>query len=106
MIDLIHSHQNQIAEICRHLQIRRLEVFGSAATGVFDPTRSDVDFIAEFSDTGAKPGLLSRYLTLAEQLEKELGHKIDLITPLSIRNPYFRKTVNESRTVVYENRDC
>ena len=106
MIDLIHSHQNQIAEICRRLQIRRLEVFGSAATGAFDPTRSDVDFIAEFADSGVKPGLLSRYLALAEQLEKEIGQKIDLITPPSIRNPYFRKTIDESRTVVYENRDC
>lgn len=105
MIDLIHSHQNQIAEICRRLQIRRLEVFGSAATGAFDPIRSDVDFIAEFADTSAKPGLLSRYLTLAEQLEKVLGHSIDLITPPSIRNPYFRKTIDESREVVYEDRN-
>ena len=104
MIELIRRHRQQIAEICRRHRIRRLEVFGSAATGDFDPASSDIDFIAEFADTDARPGLLSRYLSLAEQLEGILGRKVDLLTPSSIRNIYFRKTVDASRELVYGNR--
>ena len=103
MIELIRNHHKQIAEICRKHHIRRLEVFGSAATGDFDPVCSDIDFIAEFAETDAKPGLLSRYLSLAEQLEATLGRKVDLLTPPCIRNIHFRKTVDASRELVYGN---
>jgi predicted nucleotidyltransferase len=102
MIDLIRIHRDQIAEICRRCHVQRLEVFGSAATGDFDPARSDVDFIAEFEGNDVRPGLLSRYLSLAEQLEGALGHRIDLLTPACIRNRYFRETVDASRELVYE----
>jgi uncharacterized protein len=34
--------------LCRRFHVRRLDVFGSAARGDFDPEHSDVDFIVEF----------------------------------------------------------
>ncbi len=101
MINLIREYQLQIAGICQSLKIQRLEVFGSAATGCFDPSRSDIDFIVEFNQPDAPPGLLSRYLLLAEQLEGLLGKKVDIITPNSIRNPYFRESIESSRQSVY-----
>ena len=101
MIDLINSHQEQIATVCRQLGIHRLDVFGSAATGQFDVQSSDVDFIAEFDDTSPSGGLLERYLELATQLESLLGTAVDIITPRSLRNPYFIKSVNASRETVY-----
>jgi predicted nucleotidyltransferase len=81
-----------------------LEVFGSAATGSFDPARSDVDFIVDFDDEAAPPGLLLRYLALAERLEQVVGCRVDLMTNQSIRNPYFRQTVDDSREMIYEDR--
>ena len=39
MIELIGQHREQIAEICRRHQVRRLELFGSAARGDFDRTQ-------------------------------------------------------------------
>ena len=101
MIDLIRKNQTEIENICRKLKIRRLEVFGSAASGGFKPLESDIDLIVEFEDPDAPPGLLSRYLELAEKLESVLGKKVDIITPQSIRNPYFRKSIDESREDVY-----
>ncbi len=101
MIDLLREHQKQIEMICRRLQIRRLDVFGTAATGDFDPKESDIDFLVEFEHSESSSGLLSRYLALAEELEQLLGIKIDLITPQSIRNPYFREKVDSCREEVY-----
>jgi len=101
VIDLLQTHQAEISAICGRLQIRRLDVFGSAATGSFDPSRSDVDFIVEFDEPEAEPGLLARYLALAGELEALLGLDVELITPQSIRNPYFRQSIEASREPIY-----
>lgn len=101
MIALIQRHQTQIADVCRQNGIHRLEVFGSAATGQFEKGHSDVDFIAEFDDPSPAGGVLDRYLELASRLEAILGTAVDIITPASIRNPYFRESVDASRETVY-----
>jgi predicted nucleotidyltransferase len=101
MIELIQRHHAEIADICRCQGIRRLDVFGSAATGRFDAKTSDIDFIAEFDDQSPTGGLLDRYLELAARLEALLGMAVDIITPKSIRNPYFRESVNAARETVY-----
>ena len=102
MINLLIAEKSKIVSICRNLRIRRLEVFGSAANGNFDPLHSDLDFIVEFDNSDSKSSLLDSYLSLASQLESLLGRKVDLLTPKSIRNSYFRKKVDESRELIYE----
>ena len=37
-----------IGALCRRYRARRLEVFGSAATGDYRPGTSDLDFLVEF----------------------------------------------------------
>ncbi len=101
MIDRIEKHRRELSDICEELKIRRLEVFGSAANGEFSPGRSDVDFIVEFDETESDPGLLSRYLELCQKLESLLGTEVDIITPQSVRNPYFRRSIDRTRERVY-----
>ena len=48
MNPLIEQHLDAIRALCREYGVARLEVFGSAATGAFDPDRSAVDFIVEY----------------------------------------------------------
>lgn len=58
MHPLIAEHRTAIAEISQRYQIRRLDVFGSAARADdFDPATSDADFLVEFAP-GAGTGLL------------------------------------------------
>jgi len=102
MIDLLQNQREPIADLCRNFNVRRLEVFGSAATGSFEPGKSDIDFIVEFAEEPAQQGLLLRYLALAEQLEQLVGCHVDLVTNRSIRNPYFKKTVDCSREMIYD----
>lgn len=42
---------------------------------------------------------------MAEALEALFGRRVDLVTERSIRNPYFRQTVEASRQRVYDDRD-
>jgi len=100
MIELIDNAKDEIAVLCRQYRIKRLDVFGSAATGEFDPETSDIDFLVDLG--GYELGVSGRFLDFANALEQLLGYAIDLVTEDSIRNPYFRRSVERSREPVYE----
>jgi predicted nucleotidyltransferase len=101
MIELVSDKIEEISGICHKLAVHRLYVFGSAVSGAFDVVKSDVDFVVEFSEH-SKPGILDRYLNLADGLEVVLRRRVDLVTKESIRNPYFLKEVDATKEVVYE----
>ncbi len=102
MIELIEQKKTSIADLCRQHEVRRLDLFGSAARGDFQPDQSDLDFIVQFQRTGYA-GYADAFLNFADALEQLLGRKVDLLTERMIRNPYFRATVEASRQTVYEN---
>jgi predicted nucleotidyltransferase len=49
MISLIEQHRPEVAALCSRFGVQTLDVFGSAADGAFDATRSDIDFLVAFS---------------------------------------------------------
>jgi uncharacterized protein len=100
MIDLIEKHRDELESLCRQYRVRTLELFGSAADGTFDPNHSDLDFLVEFLPL-AGGQLAPDYFGLLHALEDLFGRKIDLVMPRAIRNPYFQRGVNQSRTVIY-----
>lgn len=100
MIDLIQDNQAAIVALCRQYRIQKLEVFGSAATGAFDPATSDVDFVVDLGEY--ERGTADRYLDLIADLEDLLGHRVEMITQPSIRNPYFRQAVDAQKVTIYE----
>ena len=103
MIALIEQNRDALARLCRQFRVERLELFGSAAKGTFQPDSSDVDFLVTFAD--ARPGTYAdRYLGLLLALEQLFQREIDLVTERSIRNPYFRKAVEATRQLVYDGR--
>jgi hypothetical protein len=102
---LIEQHQEAIRALCETYGVRRLDLFGSAATGAFDAATSDLDFVATFADTRS-PGYADRYLGFAEALETLFGRSVDVITERSIRNPNFRQAVEVSRQPIYDERDA
>jgi predicted nucleotidyltransferase len=100
MIDFVTQKRDEIAAHCRRLDVRRLEVFGSAVSGTFDPATSDLDFLVEFS-AHDRPGILGRYLDLAESLETLFNRRVDLVTVPSVRNPRFRAELDATKEPVY-----
>lgn len=100
MISLISDNKDAIAALCRRFGIRKLDLFGSAATGAFESASSDIDFIVDLG--GYEPGVTRRFLQFADALEALLGHTVDLITEEQIQNPYFRYSVDQSREPIHE----
>jgi hypothetical protein len=100
MIPQIEDNRETMACLCRRYRVSRLEVFGSAASGGFDPRLSDVELLVEF-EPGADLGpWLSPYFDLKRELEHLLGRSVDLVMPAAMRNPYFIREVNRTRRLV------
>ena len=100
MLDLIERHRAQLEDVCRHYGVRRLELFGSAASGRFKPDESDLDFLVEF-EPESPLGYADRYFGLLEALQEILGCPVDLVVSSAIRNPYFRDAVDRTRRLLY-----
>lgn len=96
----IARHRAGISAICQRYQIRRLDVFGSAARADdFDSANSDADFLVEFSPD--VPVGLDAFFGVKAELETLLGRSVDLVEPGAIRNPFVLASINRSREPVY-----
>jgi uncharacterized protein len=100
MIADISKHREEVQELCRRFHVRRLDLFGSAASDDFDWARSDLDFLVEFQPlpSGA---YADAFFGLKESLEQLFGRRADLVADAAIRNPYFRATVDRTRALLY-----
>ncbi|MDU0349181.1 nucleotidyltransferase family protein [Actinomyces sp. MRS3W] len=82
---------NSVEDACQRFGVARLRIFGSAVSGSFDPTTSDVDFLVDFEE--GRGSRFDDYFGLQEALEQATGRSVDLVTAESLRNPYFRESV-------------
>src|SRR3954468_9700387 len=100
MIDLVAERRGQIAAAGRRRAVRRLDLFGSAAAGDFDPVASDLDFLVEFLPH-APGGPADAYFGLLDDLRTLFGRPVDLVVDKAVRTPYFRAEADRTRTPVY-----
>lgn len=96
----VATRRPEIEALCRALGVRRLDLFGPAVGGSFDTATSDVDVLVEFN-AEQDFDYFGTYFALKEGLERILDRQVDVITVSSIRNPYFRQRVMETREELY-----
>ena len=101
MISVVEERNAELEQVCLRHHVTRLDLFGSAATGQYHAEQSDLDFVVEFQPlpTGT---YADAYFGLLESLEQLFGRQVDLVVDSAIGNPYFRQSVEETRTPVYE----
>ena len=100
MVQEIEDHRAALEELCRRFRVRRLELFGSAVGEKFDRESSDLDFIVEFD--GLREGeYADAYFGLAEALKDLFRRDVDLVVLAAVKNPYFRESIERSRTLLY-----
>jgi predicted nucleotidyltransferase len=102
MIALVEQNREAIAELCRTYGVYKLDLFGSAATGAFQPEKSDLDFVVNFWDRTGR--YADRFLQLAESLEGLFDREVDLITEASVKSPLFKQLVDSQQETVFEDR--
>ena len=64
----------------------KLQLFGSAARGEFDPAHSDLDFIEQMKG----------------RREQGYAAPVNLLRELMIKTPYFKAAIAQERTVLVE----
>lgn len=100
MIELIESNRTQLEELCQRYHVKRLALFGSAASGAFNFGTSDLDFVVDF-EPSEDMNMADQYFGLLEELQALFQRRIDLVVERSIRNPYFKKAVDQTRIPLY-----
>lgn len=88
-----------ISRACERFGVVRLKIFGSALTDRFDPEHSDVDFLVEYGAEAERT--FQAFFSFREELERIVGHRVDLTDVRTVRNPYFAKAVFDSARDVY-----
>ena len=108
---LIERHIKSIAALYRKYKVNRLFVFGSVLTDRFNDG-SDIDMIVDFKKDEVEDyfdnyfdfkyslqDLFGREVDLA--LQDLFGREVDLVEEQTIRNPYFRKSVDSTKQLIY-----
>src|SRR5258706_14856112 len=96
MIQEIEERKVAIQGLCERFHVRRLEIFGSAAAGRFDPQSSDLDFLVEFDDLRARE-YADAYFGLLEALQRLFRRDVDLVVARSLKNPYLIESIQQTR---------
>lgn len=96
----LEQHRGEIERLCVAYGVRRLAVFGSAATGEFNPERSDVDLLVEFHDN-REVKMFKTFFALQNELEELLDRPVDLVMRSAVRNPYVMKDIEATRQDLY-----
>ena len=101
MNPLVANESDALAALCRRYGVVRLDLFGSAATGAFDHSRSDLDFVAEFADLAPTAEYADRFLDLADALEALFQRRVDVVSAAAIRGSRLADTIAATRQIVY-----
>ena len=101
MIAAVAERAADIERLCgrHHVQSSRCSARRRpAGTG---SGKSDFDFVVEFPPL--PPGVYAdSYFGLLEDLERLLGGPVELVVGSAIRNPFFRRSVEQTSTLLYE----
>ena len=101
MIPAVEERADDLKRLCLTYGVRRLDLFGSASTGLYDPDESDLDFLVEFQPA-ALNAYADAYFGLLEALSRLFGRPVDLVVESAIKNPYFLQAVEQTRIPIYE----
>lgn len=97
---IVEDELEAVRKLCAYHRVARLEVFGSAADGTFNAASSDLDFLVTFQPL-APSARADAYFGLLAALQDLFEREIDLVEAEAVTNPYFRRSIDASRMVLY-----
>lgn len=99
MIDLIENVKEELQILCVEYDINSMYLFGSATTIDFHK-ESDIDLLISFKEIPIEK-YTDNYFELHEKLEKLFNRKVDLLTERSLSNPYFIRSIEKTKQLLY-----
>ncbi len=96
----LDKFRDSLPPLCEKYHVEKLYAFGSVLTESFGP-ESDVDLIAAF-DRQKVDDMFITFFDLKDSLEELLKRPVDLLTDQPLRNPVFRRSVENTKRLIYE----
>lgn len=100
MNHLIVEKLPEVRQLCRKYRIATMYLFGSANTDTFSEN-SDIDFLVSFKNDVTLEEYADNFFDLMFELEDLFGRKIDLITEKTLSNPYFIRSIEQTKRLIY-----
>lgn len=76
-------------ELSKRYSVSAIGLFGSVVRDDFN-ANSDIDILVDFDGP-----IGIGFIALADELEKELNHKVDLVSKAGIKDKYFKEIESE-----------
>ena len=101
MQNIIKNKIQDLKRICLTLEVQRLYAFGSVVSDKFRDD-SDIDFLISFAENLSIEQYTDNYFMLQYELRNLFDRNIDIVTERTLSNPYFIKSIDETKELIYE----
>ncbi len=98
--ELINKDKNTFYKLCEDHNVKSLFAFGSSVSEDFDFEKSDIDLMVEIDE----PDPVEKGETIMsfwDKMEEFFKRKVDLLSNPTIRNPFLRQRINDSKVLIY-----
>ncbi len=99
-MNAIEKNKSKLIILCKKHKVNSLYAFGSVLTSNFKKD-SDIDLLVTFNKVNLND-YADNYFNFLFSLEDLFKRKVDLVTEKYLSNPYFIKSVNKTKQLVYE----
>lgn len=97
----LEPYLDELITLCEINGVTKLYAFGSVVSSRFDPASSDIDLLVELMEMPpVERG--ETLIRLWDALEDLFQRKVDLLTEQSIKNPYFKKNIENTKKLIYD----
>ena len=100
MNKLVENNIGEIKQLCDKHLVDTLFLFGSANTTYFNE-KSDIDLLISFKTSLLLMDYADNYFDLRDSLNNLLKRRVDLVVEKSLKNPYFKKEIEETKIQIY-----
>ena len=99
LMNRLEAFTPEINRLCKIYNVKKLYAFGSILTDEYGP-ESDIDLIVDFANIPIEE-YADNYFDFKFSLQDVFNRPVDLLEEQAIKNPYFKKAVNQQRQLVY-----
>ena len=96
---LIENNILKIIDLCKKHKVHKLFVFGSVLTSRFNDN-SDIVFVVDYIKAEVSD-YFDNFFDFKYALENLFDRKVDLLEEQTIKNPYLKKNVDTTKTLIY-----
>ena len=98
-MDIVKKNVAKLSKLCKKYKVSKLYAFGSVLTEKFTK-ESDIDLLVSFENIELLE-YADNYFDFKFSLEDLFKRKIDLLEDKAIKNPFFRKSIDNSKELIY-----